>query len=111
MALDYDGRRFRSTAAGDDVPVGSYHQRGDTVWAEFAGGRVVIGRLVGRQVEDGTLHLSYVQLLAGGDVVAGACVSTPVLLPDGRVRLREEWRRFDAHGSTGVSWIEELPRR
>jgi len=45
-------------------------------------------------------------LTTGGETVAGVCVSTPTLLPDGRVRLTEHWRRLD--GSSGVSHIEEI---
>jgi hypothetical protein len=110
---NYDGRVFRSRAAetadGAEVPVGHYHQLADLVWAEFSGGAVRTGRLTGRCDSDGTLRLAYCQVLADGRVMAGECVSTPTALPDGRVRLREQWRRFDAAGSSGVSYIEELP--
>lgn len=36
-------------------PVADYHQHGDVVWAEFAGGAVVAGRMVGSGADDGTL--------------------------------------------------------
>jgi len=111
-AVNYDGRVFRSSAAETagptGVPIGRYHQRGDLVWAEFAGGKVRVGRLVGTCAPDGTLSLTYCQVLATGEVLAGACTSFPELLDDGRIRLREEWRRFDEAGSTGVSVIEEF---
>jgi hypothetical protein len=111
--VDYDGRVFRSTAketaAGSAAPIGRYHQRGDLVWAEFSGGAVRLGRLAGTCAPDGTLRLVYGQVLADGRVVAGECVSTPEWLADGRLRLREEWHRFDSADSTGVSYIEELP--
>ena len=110
--IDYDGRRFSSRAAettdpAGGVPVGHYHQTGDLVWAEFSGGAVRVGRLVGRCGADGMIEAAYCQLLAGGDVVAGRLSSRPHLLADGRVRLEERWRRDD--GSAGTSWIEELP--
>lgn len=111
--IDYDGRVFRSAAAETAGargagPIGHYHQRGDLVWAEFAGGRVRRGSLSGTCDPDGVLTLAYCQVLDDGEVVAGTCTSTPELLPDGRVRLREQWHRFD--GSTGVSVIEEPSR-
>jgi hypothetical protein len=110
--IDYDGRVFRSTAAetaaGADTPTGYYHQSGDLVWAEFSGGAVRIGRVTGRATSDGRLSMVYCQVLTDGRVLAGECVSTPDLLPDGRLRLREEWRRYDAAGSTGVSYIAEI---
>lgn len=113
-AVDYDGRTFSSSAAetadsSGGSPVGHYHQRGAVVWAEFAGGRVVVGRLVGTCEPDGTLRMSYSQVLAGGEVVSGSCRTTPQVLPDGRLRLREEWQRHGAASSQGVSYIEELP--
>jgi hypothetical protein len=110
--IDYDGRRFSSAAAetadpAGGVPVGHYHQSGDVVWAEFSGGAVRAGRLVGRRDSDGVIEAAYCQLLAGGEVVAGRMSSRPHRLPDGRVRLEERWRRDD--GSAGTSWVQELP--
>ena len=108
--MSYDGRKFRSTAtetsAGDDVPIGHYHQFGRLVWAEFAGGAVTIGRLVGHTAADQTITASYVQVLTDGRTVSGEVLSTPTALPDGRLRLCERWRRAD--GSEGVSWLEEV---
>ncbi|TPQ18609.1 hypothetical protein [Streptomyces sporangiiformans] len=111
-STDYDGRSFRSaateTATSAGVPVGRYHQKGDIVWAEFSGGAVVSGYLVGRQAGDGRLDLAYCQVLADRTVVSGRCVSTPEILPDGRIRLREDWERHGVGASRGVSYIEEI---
>jgi hypothetical protein len=109
--VDYDGRRFRSIDAqpggtAAEKPVGHYHQAGDLVWAEFSGAAVRAGRLVGSCRPDGVIDAAYCMLTTGGETVAGACESTPTLLPDGRVRLTERWRRLD--GSSGVSHIEEI---
>ncbi|GAA3301228.1 hypothetical protein Dvina_35555 [Dactylosporangium vinaceum] len=86
---------------------GHYHQDGSLVWAEFAGGPVRTGRLVGTCAADGVIKAAYCQVMADGAVVAGTCVSTPDRLADGRLRLTERWRRDD--GSVGVSRIEEVP--
>jgi hypothetical protein len=108
--VNYDGRRFSSTAAetaaGGRTPVGHYHQSGDVVWAEFTGGSVRTGRLVGSCDADGVIEAAYVQLLEGGHLAAGRTTSLPHLLPDGRIRLEERWQRDD--GSSGTSWIEEV---
>ncbi|MFE2411673.1 hypothetical protein ACFXDE_25310 [Kitasatospora sp. NPDC059408] len=114
--IDYNNRFFSAdpggspeTAAAGESPVGHYHQLGDLVWAEFRGGKVLTGRLVGTCGPDGALRLAYCQVLSDGGVVAGECTSKPERLPDGRLRLREEWRRSD--GSSGVSHIEEVRGR
>lgn len=110
---DYDGRRFAPVGNGQETdgaapPVGVYHQDGDLVTAEFSGGTVRAGRLVGTTRPDGTLDATYCMVDHDGGTVAGACVSTPTLLPDGRIRLTEHWRRLDT--TTGVSHVEEILR-
>jgi hypothetical protein len=104
---NYQGRLF---GPSDPVPgsvLGHYFQQDDLVWAEFSGGRVRTGRLVGVRDQAGVIDAAYCQIMADGAVVAGRCLSTPTVLPDGRIRLAEQWHRAD--GSTGVSYIEELP--
>lgn len=109
--VDYDGRVFHASDGSpnldDDQLIGYYHQRGTLLWAEFGGGHVVQGRLVGTLRPDGCLDFGYCQVLQDGEIVAGRCVSTPEVLGDGRIRLVERWRRMDT-GATGVSYIEEL---
>ena len=115
-AVHYGGRRFRPVGAdgvapgrSEDAPTGRYFQDGDLVWAEFSGGHLRAGRLVGRCRPDGSIDAAYCQVMAGGEVVAGSCVSTPAVLADGRLRLTEAWRRVD--GTSGISEIEEVPVR
>lgn len=104
--LAYDGLTVQPERPNGSV--GHYHQDGSLVWAEFSGGPVRTGRLVGTCADDGTITAAYCQVMTSGAVVAGTCTSTPDRLPDGRLRLTEHWRRAD--GSTGISRIEEVPR-
>jgi hypothetical protein len=53
------------------------------------------------------IEAAYCMVGSGGETVAGTCVSRPTVLPDGRVRLTEQWQRMD--GTSGVSQIEETP--
>lgn len=103
---EYGGRRFRPVGVGPGGPEGQYQQDGDLVWAEFAGPAVRAGRLVGTRRADGVLDAAYCFVTVAGETVAGACLTTPEPLPDGRLRLTEHWRRLD--GSTGVSHLEEV---
>jgi hypothetical protein len=104
----YDGRRFTPVGGG---PVATWRQDGATVTARFSGGPVVAGFLLGTVGPGGVVDAAYGQLLAEGDageplVQAGRCTTTPQVLPDGRLRMREEWHRTD--GSSGVSYLEEV---
>jgi hypothetical protein len=107
-SVGYDGRVFAPVGfeGAGELPSGRYSQDGDLVWAEYSGAHLRAGRLLGRRRADGTIDAAYCQVMADGRVVAGRCVSTPSMLPDGRLQLTERWRRCD--GTTGVSQIEEV---
>ncbi|MFB7915063.1 hypothetical protein [Streptomyces sp. NPDC056061] len=112
MARSLDGLVLAPVADGAAGQVGTltrfaYHERDGRIWAEYAGGDVVGGHLVGTRVGD-TLDFRYVQLTQDGTTSSGHCVATVVDLPDGRVRLEERWEWESREGS-GTSTVEELP--
>ena len=57
---------------------------------------------------EGCLDMRYHQVNDRGELMTGACRSTPELLPDGRIRLHEEWRWTSGDGSGGSSVLEEV---
>jgi hypothetical protein len=108
--IDYDGRRFRPSGegpAGADARRAVYRQDGDLLWGDFAGGDARRGALAGTCAPDGTLEFAYCMVLDTGELVCGRCSSTPTVLDDGRVRLRETWQRYGPNADRGVSWLEE----
>jgi hypothetical protein len=106
---NYDGVLFSAVQPGPEHAVGHYHQDGDLITVEIGGGSVRTGRLVGTVDSGGVLEASYCMVLTDGQVIAGRCVSTPSLLPDGRLLLTEQWNRID--GSSGTSYIAALPQQ
>jgi hypothetical protein len=110
--VSYDGRTFRVSGQGAaNVPQARYHQDGNLVWGEFAGGDVRRGLLAGICSPDGTLDFAYCIVQANGEIVSGRCHSTPESFDDGRIRLNEEWERYAPHADRGVSYLEELDLR
>ncbi|BAJ27603.1 MULTISPECIES: hypothetical protein [Kitasatospora] len=105
--LDYEGRRFHAPD-GDHRTVAVYHQQGDLVWGEVAGGTIQRGWTAGTRQPDGTLAMGYTFVLTDGQVVCGRTHNTPTLTPDGRIRLHETWERYGPHPTTGTSTIEEV---
>lgn len=111
MARSLD--RLVLSPAADQAPgqVGTrtrftYREREGRIWAEYTGGDIVRGHLVGTRAGD-TLDFRYVQLKQDGTTSCGHCVSTVTDLPDGRVRLDERWEWESQEGS-GTSVVEEL---
>lgn len=112
--ISFNGRVFRSVENSTTGEVGKdtlfhYHQQDDIVWAEYSGGEVVRGSLIGKIRADGSLNIRYQHVNRKGKLMTGTCVSTPILLPDGRLRLNEKWQWTSGDHSSGESAVEEIP--
>ena len=111
--VNYNNRRFASvsnTANGEvsAATVFEYHQDGALVWANYSGGSIVYGTLIAKVDAQDCLDMRYQHLNAAGELMTGRCLSTPELLPDGRLRMHEQWQWTSGDGSAGTSVIEEL---
>jgi len=111
MARSLDGLFLAPVADQAPGQVGTrtrfaYHEKDGEIWAEYAGGDVVRGHLVGTRAGD-RLDFRYVQLKVDDTTSSGHCVSLVVELADGRVRLEETWEWESQEGS-GTSVVEEV---
>ncbi|WP_033284438.1 hypothetical protein [Streptomyces sp. NRRL F-525] len=84
----------------------TYHEQDGEIWAEYEGGDVVRGRLVGTRAGD-RIDFRYVQLKTDGTTSSGHCVSDVVELPDGRIRLDESWE-WESQEGNGTSIVEQV---
>lgn len=112
MARSLDGLVLAPVADQAPGQVGArtrftYHEEDGRIWAEYAGGDVVRGHLVGTRDGD-ALDFRYVQLGQDGTTSSGHCVSAVVELPDGRIRLDERWE-WESREGRGTSVVEQLP--
>ena len=106
-----DERRFRVAETGSAgeasaATVFEYHERDGVVWARYDGGAVRLGFLVGTRDGD-HLEFRYSQLNERGETASGRCSTTISSLPDGRLRLDEEWA-WETRPGAGTSAIEEV---
>ncbi|MFI1208042.1 hypothetical protein ACH4UV_10610 [Streptomyces sp. NPDC020802] len=111
MARSLDGLVLAPVADQAPGQVGTrtrfvYHEEDGVIRADYAGGDVVRGHLVGTREGD-RLDFRYVQLKADGTTSSGHCVSRVTETPDGRVRLEETWEWESQEGS-GTSVVEEV---
>ncbi|WP_406281077.1 hypothetical protein [Embleya sp. NBC_00896] len=84
----------------------AYHEADGVVWAEYRGGDIVRGHLVGTRDGD-RLDFRYVQLNRAGGTASGHCVSVVVVLADGRLRLDETWE-WESRDGKGTSAVEQI---
>ncbi len=117
MKINYDKRIFRlntnsgSNSANGEVSAATvfhYHQQGDIVWATYSGGAIRFGTLVATVDATGCLDMRYQHVNERGELMTGQCHSSPTILTDGRLRLREHWKWTSGDHSAGVSEIEEV---
>jgi hypothetical protein len=111
MTPSLDGRRFQAMAdvVGGEVgtdTVFTYHERDGEIWADYSGGAIRRGHLVGTRDGD-RLDFRYAQLNADGQTSTGHCVSTVTVLADGRLRLDETWQ-WESRPGDGTSVVVEL---
>jgi hypothetical protein len=105
-----DGRFFRGAEmaeAGEAsaATVFEYHEDDGVVWARYEGGAVRLGFLVGTR-EGQKLDFRYSQLNTQGKTANGHCSTKISVLPDGRVRLDEDWA-WESKPGAGTSAVEE----
>jgi hypothetical protein len=113
MHYNLDGKIFRSAVNSDNGEVDEatlfyYQQRGDIVTARYEGGSIVEGHLIAKVLPGGQLDMRYHHLNRAGEFMLGRCLSTPALLPDGRLKFKEAWQWLTGDGSSGYSEIEEV---
>lgn len=113
MKYNIDGRTFRSFSNTENGEVNAdtlfyYQQDGDIISAEYHGGAIKKGHLVGKQLETGQVQFVYHHINDQGELLAGKCISTPELTANGKLRLVEEWQWMTGDRSEGKSEIVEI---
>jgi hypothetical protein len=109
----YDNKHFIAVTNTDNGEVSKstvfhYHQENDIVWAEYSGGEIVKGFLIGKADRDSRLEFSYQHVNIHSEIRVGICKSSPERLDDGRLRLIETWQWLNGDKSTGSSVVEEV---
>jgi hypothetical protein len=82
-----------------------YHEDEGVVWARYHGGAVRLGFLVGTREGD-RIDFRYSQLNESGETANGHCSTSVSVLPDGRLRLSEDWV-WESKPGGGTSVVEE----
>lgn len=111
--INYDQKKFRSVNNTENGEVSTdtifhYQQEGNLVTATYAGGEILKGNIIGKVDEQGIIEMRYQHLNQQLEFKTGQCVSTPEVLPNGKIRLHEKWQWTSGDQSEGESIIEEV---
>jgi len=110
MTPSLDGKKMNAVETAPNGVVNQetifhFKESEGVITAEYAGGQVKHGYLVGKIIE-GKLAFQYTQLHEDGEMDGGHSVCDIETLADGRVRLVEHFVWDDG---VGTNVIEELP--
>lgn len=111
-SIHYDGVCFFTKANTDNGEVNTqtlfhYHQNSNMIWADYAGGQIIKGYLIGTTDTKGNLSFSYQHLNKEYQLRMGTCHSVPVILEDGRIELHESWQWLNGDETSGTSILSE----
>ncbi|EKB51222.1 hypothetical protein [Cecembia lonarensis] len=110
--ISYNNKTFRPIQNSENGETSSetlfvYRQDGNILTSEYSGGNIIKGHLIGIVNAEGMIDMRYHQVNKNGEIMTGTCISTPEVLPNGKIRLHEEWTWTSGDSSSGNSIIEE----
>ena len=111
--MNYNNKKFRAienslNGETSEKTIFLYQQTGNILSADYAGGQIVKGHLIGLVDEKGHIDMRYHQVNLQGEIMTGICTSTPEVLANGKIRLYEEWQWTSGDKSSGKSILEEI---
>lgn len=113
MKINYHGRKFTGISNTPNGQVGGdtiflYQQHGNILKATYGGGSIMQGQMLGKVLADNSLYFTYHHIDNEGQLKSGYCNSRPKVLPDGRIRLYEQWEWTHGGAGKGESIVEEM---
>lgn len=113
VKINLNGKRFvpKVNSANGEVSeqtVFNYFQQENVIWADYTGGGILRGYLIGTMADNGELDFYYQHINSSGQLRIGKCHSIPNMLDNGKLELEEQWQWLDGNNSTGSSTIIEL---
>ncbi len=110
--INYNNKSFRPVSNSENgetayETVFYYQQDGNIISAEYTGGRIKKGHLMGIVDENGVIDMRYHQVNDKNELTTGICRSVPEILANGKIRLHESWQWTSGDKSIGESILEE----
>lgn len=112
MQFNFDNKKLRITLIeGPDTEVNEdtifhFHQEENIIWAEYSGGKVKLGRLIGVLNGENLTH-SYIQINMKDEINSGQGNSKISLNEANKLQIIEEWEWKSQEGK-GKSVMTEI---
>ena len=111
--MDLNNKTFRALSNSENGHVSSdtlfnYSQEGNHIWAEYSGGEILRGSLMGIITNDSSFQSNYLHLTCDGRLMTGTCTTKIIQNPEGKLVLDEVWQWTCEDHSTGTSQLVEI---
>lgn len=111
--MNYNGKKFKPVSTTENGEVSEqtvfhYIQNDNILTCVYMGGKIIKGQLIGLVDQDGNIDMRYHQVNDKGQLTTGICKSKPEVLPNGKIRLHEDWEWTSGNRTKGKSIIEEI---
>lgn len=111
--INLNKKIFKALSNSDNGEVGDdtvfyYSQKDNIISAEYSGGEIIKGNLIGKQLEDGKFDFVYHHINSNGALKIGKCLSSAILVENDKIKLLEEWQWLSDDFSSGTSELIEI---
>ena len=111
--FNLDEKIFKALSNSDNGEVGDdtlfyYSQTDNIISANYYGGDILKGHLIGKQLESGEFDFVYHHINTKNELKIGKCLSKAKKLDDGRLKLYEKWQWLCDDMSGGTSELIEV---
>lgn len=79
-----------------------YKQEGDLVTADYSGGNIIYGKIIGH-LKDNSINMLYQCLTATNELKAGKAIAKISLTENKKIKLKLNWQWLDGPNETGTS--------
>lgn len=113
MKIDLTNKKFKSINSSDNGEVNTetiflYNQTDDIIYADYYGGCILKGQLLGKVINNEYIEFTYHHLNDNMEMMTGKCTSFPELDMDGKIILKETWQWTCKDRSCGKSVLKEI---
>lgn len=112
MNINLNNKKFTSQSNSSNGEVSNdtifnYHQQEEMIWAEYSGGQILKGNLIGKII-DNHLEFVYQHININQEIMTGKCKSYPEANSSGEIILKEFWQWTCRDQSKGNSILIEI---
>ena len=110
--INLNGKTFKAVSNSENGEVSEqtvfkYFQKENIIGANYNGGEIIQGHLLGQLISENILTFSYHHINKNNEILTGKCTSTCAINADGKYLLYEEWQWTCKDYSKGQSTLIE----